>query len=178
MCWDQLRESFTIGIALLASLGGLFAALTYRKNGKLKRVQLIDTLYKNFSDEGMFAFYELIKSNVPFPLDDENEKKLNDCLTYFDELEYHVSLGLLNKKSIIYFASEILYFWHNDIVRNYVETVINVFDNRFDNVIFRNEIAPFTGIKALAEMIENPGILTRFFWPVKLAIINIMKKLF
>jgi hypothetical protein len=171
MC-SQDYNFYSIAIQLIGLFSIAIALLTYWKNSKTKRIEIIQKLYENFLSEKYYNFYEMIKNNVPFPIDYENEKMLNECLTFFDQIEYHLSLRLINKRTVIYFASEILHFWNNDTVRKYVNDKISNFENNFGRIVFSKEIAPFTGIKALAEIIEKPGIITIICYKITRFIID------
>jgi hypothetical protein len=161
MLYGVLKDIVTFIIAAVAASGAFMAAFTYNNNRKMKQFELIHKMYEDFLTDKKYAFYELIKSNAPFALDDNNEKMLNEFLTYFDELEYQLSLGLINKKTIIYFASEILNFHNNKTVKDYILSNKNKYDINFRDIDkrIRKEIIPFSGFTALVEKIEKMSAL-------------------
>jgi hypothetical protein len=139
---------------ILGTAGGvtaaIIAALVYRKNGKLKQIEIIHELYNFFLSDDEFDFYETVKNDLNFKLEEnKNEKLLNKCLTFFDELEMYLSLKLIDEKTVIYFASEILNFNKNNTVNKYISDTFNKYPD------FNDDIIPFSGFKPLVDIVQK-----------------------
>lgn len=139
----------TIGI-LGAAWGAKISISTYRNNNLIRRIDLIHKLYDFFLEEEMYDFYEIIKSNKLFDLD-KYDKLLNKSLTYFDELEYYFSRKLIDKRTLEYFAAEILNFSNNDAVMKYVKDA----EIKYNKLHFHPDIMPFSGFTALIKRVQK-----------------------
>jgi hypothetical protein len=66
-------------------------------------------------------------------------------------LEYYFSRKLIDKKSLEYFAAEILNFKNNDTVMKYVQDT----EIKYNRLNFHPNIVPFSGFTALIERVQN-----------------------
>jgi hypothetical protein len=76
---------------------------------------------------------------------------LNKALSYFDEIEYYYSLGIIDDKSLIYFAAEILNFNNNETVMKYVKDT----EIKYKKMDYPPDITPFSGFTTLVEKIQE-----------------------
>ena len=152
--WKDIASICASCAAILGILGAAWGAKisisTYRNNNLMRRIDLIHKLYNFFLEKDMYDFYEIVKSNMPFDLG-TCAKLLNQSLTFFDELEYYFSRKLIDKKSLEYFAAEILNFKNNDTVMNYVRET----ETKYRKLQFHPDIVPFSGFTALIERIQK-----------------------
>jgi len=151
---EIVKNIASIG-ASLGVIGAFIVAViaykTYRTNNSIRRMELIQKLYAHFLETGWYEFYKVIQGSQPFDLNRDNEKLLNASLTVFDEIAYYEEQGLLDEKALEYFACEILNFYHNEIVRKYVEDIREQYLKKG----FPEDIIPFTGFTSLAEKLPE-----------------------
>ena len=134
-----------IGI-IFAGYGAFISLRTYKSNNALRKIDLIHKLYDQYLKEQWYEFYEVVKKEKLFKLE-IYEKMLNQSLTFFDEIDYYYSQGLIDDKSLEYFASEILNFYYNETVMKYVKDI----EIKYKELNFPPEIIPFSGFTALVE---------------------------
>ncbi len=100
-------------IGIIAAI--CFGVNTVRTNNALRRAELITKIYRAFTEDKLFQFYDRIRKGDAIEWekpDSDDERLLNRSLTLFDEIDYWRSQGLLQEGEAAweYFASEIQYF--------------------------------------------------------------------
>jgi len=152
--WKDIASICASCAAILGILGAAWGAKIsisiYKNNNSIRRIDLIHKLYNFFLEKEMYDFYEIVKSNKPFDLD-TYAKVLNQSLTFFDEFEYYSSRELIDKKSLEYFAAEILNFQNNDTVMKYVQDT----EIKYNKLHFHPDIVPFSGFTALIKRVQK-----------------------
>jgi hypothetical protein len=146
--WKNIASicaSFVAIIGIIgAGVGVIISLRTYKSNNALRKIDLIHKLYDQYLKEQWYEFYEVVKKEKVFNLE-IYEKQLNQSLTFFDEIDYYYCQGLIDDKSLEYFASEILNFYNNETVMKYVRDT----ESKYRELNFPPEIIPFSGFTAL-----------------------------
>jgi hypothetical protein len=154
MCcaWEITKDIATTGASIAAILGIIGAWRTYWSNNSIRKVELINKLYAKFLTDEWYTFYEIVKNSKEINLKaNNNEKRLNETLSLFDEIEYYYSLKLLDEKSLVYFAAEIFNFSENETVMKYVKDT----ETRYKEKNFAPDIIPFSGFTELLKKINE-----------------------
>jgi hypothetical protein len=148
--WKDIASicaSFVAIIGIIgAGVGAIISLRTYKSNNALRKIDLIHKLYDQYLKEEWYEFYEVVKKEKSFKLE-IYEKMLNQSLTFFDEIDYYYCQGLIDDKSLEYFASEILNFYYNETVMKYIKDT----EIKYKELNFPPEIIPFSGFTALIE---------------------------
>lgn len=145
-----------------AIYGTRIALKTYKSNNSIRKWELIKEIFDNFIKDGLYEFYERIKTGEQIDLESKDDEQLmNKALTIFDALNYFQTQGLLDEKAWEYFACEILNYALNNSVWKYIKRT----EKQYKDIGFDEYIIPFSGFPDLYDNLPNKF---KVMWPSEL----------
>ena len=172
---DNTSQAADIAFKLVSTVG-IIAAIAFGvrqiwQSNSIRTAEVISKIYQQFASDELHQVYDDIRNGKQIVVKEigavgtvgDDERRLNQCLTLFDEIDFLLRQGLLKGKwrwrrwrfrrepneTWEFLASEVQYFALNDSVWDYIVRRIKEGQAK----TFPKDIIPFTGFPELLESV-------------------------